>query len=359
MRLNRPFARWTALLILAVGCSDGTTTAAEDAAPADAESAVQTWRQTLLETAEAALADGKMVIPGMNQWLYFTADLRHLGVGQFWGEPASEVSRANNADWADPIPAIVDFHQQLKDAGVDLVIVPVPAKAAVYPQFLPETLRPAHPDQRLDTVHESFYQQLQEKGISVLDLTPLMRHAGQNGNPPLYCRQDTHWSGAACILTAQALAEKIKEQPWYEQVERQEFSSEMTPTTITGDLYAMLEDASIERETLPLRFIKTADGQPVQPDRDSPVLLLGDSHTLVFHSGADMHATGAGLLEQLAHELGFAPDLIGVRGSGATPSRIALMRRGDNLEGKKLVIWVFSVREFTEGQGWRKVPVIR
>jgi len=42
-----------------------------------------------------------------------------------------------------------------------------------------------------------------------------------------------------------------------------------------------------------------------------------------------------------------------------TPARINLLRRGDNLAGKKLVIWCFTVREFTEGQGWKKVPVVR
>ncbi len=48
-----------------------------------------------------------------------------------------------------------------------------------------------------------------------------------------------------------------------------------------------------------------------------------------------------------------------VRGSGATPSRLNLYRRRDNMKGKRVVVWCLSVREFTEGQGWRLVPVIR
>ncbi len=55
-----------------------------------------------------------------------------------------------------------------------------------------------------------------------------------------------------------------------------------------------------------------------------------------------------------------AVDLIGVRGSGATTTRISLLRRRDNLAGKKTVVWCLSFREFTESfDGWRKVPVIR
>jgi alginate O-acetyltransferase complex protein AlgJ len=72
-----------------------------------------------------------------------------------------------------------------------------------------------------------------------------------------------------------------------------------------------------------------------------------------------MHGTGAGLADPLALEPGCPLDVVGVRGSGATLARINLLRRKDNLAGKKLVIWCFSARECTEAAGgWRLVPVI-
>ena len=72
-----------------------------------------------------------------------------------------------------------------------------------------------------------------------------------------------------------------------------------------------------------------------------------------------MHAQGAGLPDHLAYQLGFPVDVVAVRGSGATPSRLNLYRRRDNMKGKRVVVWCLSVREFTEGQGWRPVPVIQ
>ncbi len=45
--------------------------------------------------------------------------------------------------------------------------------------------------------------------------------------------------------------------------------------------------------------------QPISPWRESPVLLLGDSHALVFHAGEDLHGSGAGLADHLALSLGF------------------------------------------------------
>ena len=93
--------------------------------------------------------------------------------------------------------------------------------------------------------------------------------------------------------------------------------------------------------------------------KGSPVILLGDSHNLIFHAGGDMQAVGAGLPDQLALELGFPVDVVAVRGSGATPARRNLARRKDNLAGCRIVVWCFSAREFTEGQAWAKVPVVK
>src|ERR1041384_5215978 len=73
-------------------------------------------------------------VAGNDGWRFFGGELRLLSRGRFWGDAASKVSRAHKPDLADPLPAILDFHQQLKARGVDLLIVPVPPKAAIYPE---------------------------------------------------------------------------------------------------------------------------------------------------------------------------------------------------------------------------------
>jgi len=132
---------------------------------------------------------------------------------------------------------------------------------------------------------------------------------------------------------------------------------------IAGDLWRMLEDPAVPKEKLHLIAVGRKDAselRPVDPAPGSPVLLMGDSHVLVFHAGGDMHARGAGLADHLALELGFPVDLIGVRGSGSTAARQNLLRRADGLKGKQLVIWCFSARELTESfTGWRPLPIRR
>jgi alginate O-acetyltransferase complex protein AlgJ len=312
--------------------------------------------------AEQAEQAPQPVVRGLDGWLFVGSELRHLGLGRFWGQRAVEVSRAAKPEWADPLAAILDFKAQLDAAGIEFLLVPVPAKAAVYPDRVPG-LEGADPSLRWDPVDAAFYEVLRGQGVEVIDLLPEFGRARQADDRPVYCRQDTHWAGPAIERTASLLAARLRSRSWFAGVPSERFESERRTVEITGDLLRMLDDASTPKETLSLEFVgrRAELGlEPLEPWRESPVLLLGDSHGLVFHAGGDMHARGAGLADHLAKELGFPVDLVAVRGAGATPSRITLLRRRDNLAGKKVVIWCMSVREFTEGaQGWRPLQILR
>jgi alginate O-acetyltransferase complex protein AlgJ len=301
------------------------------------------------------------VVRGLDGWLFIGTELRHLGLGRFWGPEAAAVSRASRPEWADPLPAILDFKAQLEGAGIDLVFVPVPAKAAVYPDRVPG-LAGADPSLRFDPEDAAFYQVLREQGVEVIDLAPDSTASGRRTIARSTAGRTRTRAGPAIEETARLIAAQLRRRSWFESVPKGELETERRSLEISGDLWRMLDDASAPKETLSLGFVgrRGAAGlEPVATWRESPVLLLADSHGLVFHAGGDMHASGAGLADHLARELGFAVDLLAVRGSGATPSRIALLRRGDELAGKKVVVWCLSVREFTEGaQGWRVLPIL-
>lgn len=320
--------------------------------PVDTNALFAQWA----ELAQRAAEQGTIVVEGREGWLFFGPELRHLGVGKFWSEEAAAVSRARQPEWADPLPAILDFHRRLRELGVELVIIPVPPKAIVYPDKVPSSIEWSDEvPPRLDVRHQAFYTLLRENGIDVLDLTEVFLSNRSHPKGHMYCQQDTHWSGIATTLAAAQIALMIRSRAWFEDVPKTTFSEEWKSVEIAGDLWTALEEPSRPKEQVTLRFIRS------EPDPESPVVLLGDSHTLVFHAGGDMHAEGAGLADQLALELGFPVDLSGVRGSGATAARINLLRRGqadpDYWANKKLVIWTFAAREFTESDGWREVPI--
>lgn len=325
---------------------------------AHAANAPETIAAQFANLAAKAETQQRSAVAGREGWLFLTAELRHLGVGPFWGKDAKTVSRAANSDTADPLPAILDFNAQLKQAGIELVLMPVPSKAAIYQGKVLDRAASQEGTAHADEATAAFYRVCTEQGIHVLDLGPVFRRARDADATPLYCRTDSHWSGRACVVAAELLSQDLRTRASLGSVPKRMFKSEWKEAEIRGDLAELVEPKAAP-EKIRLRVVTGADGAAPADWRESPILLLGDSHTLVFHAGEDMHGTGAGLADQLALELGFPVDVVGVRGSGATPARINLLRRKDNLAGKKLVIWCFSAREFTEAAGgWRLVPVI-
>jgi len=293
---------------------------------------------------------GNAVVAGAGGWLFLPAELAFLSKGDFWGEAAATAGVAANPAQRDPLPAVEDFARQLKAAGIRLLILPVPPKALIYSDQLGcGTEEAAVAARRLD----AFYEELRRRGMEVVDVRADLME--QRAGPALYCRTDTHWAGAAIRLAAARLADVLGGGA----VAANPYAVQEREVEITGDLVKMGGAGGTER--MRLDFVADAAGQPPAEDPASPILLLGDSHVLVFHAGGDLHATGAGLPDQLAALLGKPVDLLGVRGSGATTSRISLMRRvrakPDYLAGKQVVIWCFGAREFTEADMWRLVPL--
>ena len=102
------------------------------------------FRAELAAKFQAAEKANARVVSGADGWLFLPAELRFLSVGRFWGDDAAKVSRAPKPEHADPIPAILDFRDQLKQHGIELLLVPVPPKAAIYPEKIVPQFRAGH-----------------------------------------------------------------------------------------------------------------------------------------------------------------------------------------------------------------------
>ena len=343
----------TVLLVSALAGSMAAQTAFSDAQQKFTSELAAKFQT--LETKKAAAG------PGEEGWLFFAGELRLLSLGRFWGDEAAKVSRARNPELANPLPAILDFQHQLKARGIHLVVVPVPPKATIYP----EKIVPGFdlPSSDPAPVLRQFYGELRAAGVDVLDLSPFLIQNREHPRGPVFCKTDSHWSGIGCVLAAQAIAEHVRRE-LAPPAARKEYVSDWNEVQINGDLAGLLSRDARKPgpEKISVQSVsEKGTGAVVEPDPNSPLLLLGDSHTLVYH---DFLAERAGLLDQLALELGFAPDLIGTRGSGATPVRITLYRRSlrdpGYLAKKKVVVWCFAAREFTEAtEGWAKAPVAK
>jgi len=286
----------------------------------------------LKERLESAQAPS---IEGVDGWRFLPAEIKHL----LAGDPLKDPKK--------PLEAIADLNEQLKRLGVRLIVLPVPAKAAIHPEFLDSRLKA----EGVSAPEAAFYENLRAKGVEVIEVTPEFANARSKG--PLYCARDTHWNGRAIALAAQKLGGLL-----------QGVAPKSLSLDAREELVEIQGDLGGDKEKVALRFVRPqAQSGRIEPDRTSPILVLGDSHVLVFHDGGDMHATGAGLPDQLAFELGAPVDVLAVRGSGATSARVSLARRAranpDYLAGKKVIIWCFGARELTQADAWKLVPLLK
>lgn len=286
------------------------------------------------------VAPETITLKGTDGWLYSRNELEHLSKGSLVGGAAARAAKAGK--YPDPVPAIAAFNDALKEQNIRLIVVPVPPKLALQP------LTPLKPGDAMIYL-KPFYDELRAKGVDVLDLSDDFAKAGV----PVYCKQDAHWNPAGISLAAQKVAQQIGLKG------NTDFKVTEKPVTIVGDLMASLDKNAAPSETLTIREL---NGKPF--DENSPVLLLSDSHGLVFSTGGDMLAERAGFGEQLAYELKMPVDRIAVKGSAATAVRINLYRKAARdpewLKNKKLIVWLFTCREFTETpNGWLKVPILK
>lgn len=299
---------------------------------------------------------GKFTVRGDDPaWFFMSRELKQLAAGKFWEKDWASTA----ANKSDPTPHIVKFNELLKAKGVQLILVPIPAKAAIYPdklaaKFSSKGVQPL----------AGYFDQLRKEKVDVLDIEPLLRdHRAKNGGEganKLYCEQDSHFAPLTAEIIADHIKQKVASEAWFKGQAKTPFKRSGKQTlSITGDQVVGGGFTPMPKaEQLTLAYAGKDSGgkiEPVPSDKNSPVLLLGDSHTMVFTDGAStgMHCQSAGLQDQLQYELGFAVDRVSNKGSGLVQARKSLvLMRVRNEPGfwdkKKLVIWVFSTREFTQ-----------
>ena len=321
-------------------------------ASARAEDFVTTVKAILTQTA----ATKPLSVPGSTKgWYFLRKELEHVSVGDL---ATADLSKANQ-EGTDPLPIIAKYNDALKALGVELLVVPVPPKAAIYPEKLSAKIDPA-------TVPSmgAFYGKLKASGVSVLDLETVFKaERAKNPDAQLYCATDSHWSPYACALTAKLVAERYKGLPGLSQ------STLAHPVTLpeealefVGDLVEGPEKDSIAKEKLPLARAGEGQGKSVstvESDPKSAILAIGDSHLQVFRKGGNMLATQGGFIDHLQVDLGSAVEEITMQAGGADGPRVeiahATAKNPDFWSKKKVVVWVFTAREFTFGK-WRVVP---
>ena len=285
------------------------------------------------------------VIVGRDGWLFYSGDYDYLVNPGFL-----QAGRMHKRDLAgahpDPVEAIKKFADDLKKRDIRLILIPVPGKPLVYGDKLGASDKLGN-----NKSFDGFKKQLDALGVTVLDFTDDFIAMRKNGVES-FLKTDTHWTPEAMQFAAKKTAEAIGD--------GEADNEEGARATITarGDIANMLKLPDVD-DIFPKQTVEVVQYDIVQ-DRTSDVLLLGDSFTNIFSLDVMGWGTRAGFAETLAHELGRPIDVIARNDAGAHATRDVLstefLRGRDRLEGKKVVVWEFAIRELAVGD-WTDSPL--
>lgn len=309
----------------------------------------------------------EQVYCGRSEWLFYRPAVDHLTGAGFLDRQQLARRAAVGNEWQEPpqpnpIPAILEFRQQLAERGIELLIVPVPVKATIHPGMLSRryeaTAGAVH-----NPSHGEFLARLEAEGVQVFDPTTLLVGAAASNGTPQYLMTDTHWTPQAADLVARELATIVRGMVDLNGDHRIRYSNTGASVENVGDLAEMLELPTLfPAQTVYTGVVETSDGKPWRAERAAEVLLLGDSFANIYHQRQLGWGSGAGLGQRLSYHLQRPVDTVIRNDDGAFSTRLLLSeeinRGSDRLAKTRVLIWEFSARELSVGD-WRSIPLAR
>jgi alginate O-acetyltransferase complex protein AlgJ len=295
---------------------------------------------------------------GRDGWLFYRPDVDALALGR-------------RADAGNPAEGLAVWAADLAERGVRLVFLPLPGKAAIHPEELAvrggvfaAPLVPRGLENLSADVVAAWEKEARKRSLDttpalvVLDPAPLLWARKAVGAQ--FLRTDSHWTPDAMAAVANETATTVAGMLGLPlpavAVDRQEEIRGF------GDTAAMMELPAAspfrEEQSVIVTPVRRADGSAWQPDRSSPVLVVGDSYTNIYSSADLGWGASAGFAEQLSRRLGFDVDRLSRNDAGARSAREMVMteaaKNPDWLAGKKVIVWPLAMREVAAGD-WSAV----
>ncbi len=142
------------------------------------------------------ITDPDLVVQGKEDWLYLG---RRRLIDEARGlNPATE---EDIATWVEKLDAI---HAWQTQRGGRFLLVLVPDKHRVYPEYLPDWFIPQEQRRK-----EQLLQALAGHEMETLDLTQILRIMKPAFSHDLWLKTDTHWNGLGAFVATQAITQQL------------------------------------------------------------------------------------------------------------------------------------------------------
>ena len=343
---------------------------------------------------------GAQAVMGRDGWLFYRPDVQYLvepdrpdggGHEGIWVQPASGTYQDS------VVRAIVRFRDQLKERGIELLVMPAPGKPSIYPDLLWRTAG----DKGFYSPTLALIQKLQRHGVEVVDLGTRF-HQVRKANPAddsYYLARDTHWTPKGARLAAETVAQRLRSLAWAPRPTL-EFQTRKVRVKRYGDVLEMIqtrgapkgfaaEEVACEQvldDTGGLLAASDSErpGTYRYPSAETSILVLGDSFCRIYQNReppslgevvgprAEAESGGsregktssrllpgsAGFVSHLALSLRAPVDFMVSDGGASTDVRRSLSTNPEILEDKKVVVWEFVERDIQLGEaGWQDVAL--
>lgn len=285
------------------------------------------------------------VFAGRGGWFFDTMELNAItGSGAL--EPESTAPRKPTS--AAPA-TVLDFAQKLQERGVPLLLIPLPLKASLYPEFITGS----DPDNSEAPLYHAcqppLYEQFSKAGIDIQDLTQAMLQLKER-KKPVFWKQDSHWTPEVMQELARQLAIYIRKK--YREAAGDSpmiIDAKAPEGTSYGDL---VQRARLDGPLTPLSPEQAVmvSFPSITNDPDAPLALIGGDDVRIYddpHLGFsdDGNELRAGFAQHLSLYLGERIDTY----TQPNPQKAFAQRLDDDVRAKKLVVWILPARDLIAG----------
>lgn len=318
-------------------------------------------------TAELLGLGNEQVYLGRDGWLFYQPEVGYLtGEGFLHANVLRSRARSGRSGEVlvqpNPVKAIVDFNNQLRDRGIHLILMPAPVKPMIEPERLSKRYHEPLPIPLQNPSYGEFLQQLRAAAVDVLDVSPALAQAKLASGQPQFLMTDTHWTPAAMDMAAGMLAEHARGLNLLTGTELTLTRSDQ-PVSNVGDIAGMLKLPASSKLYPPQPVTVQPVWNGTAPFAAVPaaqILVLGDSFSNIYSLEAMGWGAAAGFVEQLGYHLRQPVDAILRNDAGAFATRELLAKElaqgRDRLAGKKILVWEFAMRELGVGN-WKMIPL--
>lgn len=168
---------------------------------------------------------------------------------------------------------------KLSDLGVTLVMVPIPSRSLVHPEYLGDV---SFNREKAVTSYKLFLQRLRHSGIVVPKLEVLVDY---EADKPMFFARDHHWNHHGARTVARLTAASIRDQDSYTSIERSIYETSLMTTSHNEGSYAQAANliCGSDFSDEPYKIYQTAEADADifsgLSSESTPISLVGTSNS--------------------------------------------------------------------------------